>query len=283
MEHAEKRVRPGRFGAYRSLVPGPDRSDLNHDHADIHQTIRRATEIMEFVWAELQPVKLAAIARGVGLDRSTVLRLLNSLVELGYVHRDDEAKSYAIGFMAQRLGSRRELLRVNVILTDRFIADLAALTGECIAVASLDGISVIYHSVRSCGDAPGFVLPRIGTAYQAHCCAAGLSLLGNQRAAEIRTLYSAATLERPASRTLQSVDELIKRARQSRSLGYALERDEAVDGRAALAVPVVNSRGVANMAVVMLGRSDTFDEARTKWLLGECRRTVEKIYNHVLC
>ena len=282
MSDDEKRARPARLGAFQSLVPGPDRGTVNHDHADIHQTIRRATEILEFVWAELYPVKLARIARGVGLERSTVLRLLHSLEELGYVHRDEADKTYALGFMAQRLGSRRELLRVNVILTDKFICELAGLSGQSVAMASQEGTSVIYHSVRKGVNQPAFVSPTEGTAYPAHACAAGISLLGGQKDEEIRRLYAETTLDRPASRAVQSVQQLIGRVQQSRLQGFALEQDEAVEGRSAIAVPVVNSRGVANMAIVVLGQTSAFNGERVDWLLRSCTATVKRIYDHVL-
>lgn len=275
--------RPSRPGAYAALVPGPDRSDAFHDHADVHQTIRRATEMLEFLWASCRSMKLAEIARNVGLERSTALRLLQSLADLGYVHRNEEDKSYAIGFMAQRLGSRRELLHVNVMLADRFVAELAGITGEAVGVGALEGTSAIYHCLHVPSPVPDFLLPKLGVAYCAHANAAGLALLGNQSGEELQRLYSATRLERQAARTITSVKGLILRSRQCRAEGHVIEVDEAVDGRTAIAVPVVNSRGLANMAVTIFASTASVTDHRRAWLLSECHRTVERIYRHILC
>lgn len=270
-------------GAFASLVGKPDRRIANADHDDIHQTIRRATAILESVWRNAGPSRLADIARATGLDRSTALRLIHSLEELGYLHRDPASKAYRIGYMAQRLGARPQLIAVNVALARPFVESLAGLTGETVVAAALEGTSVIYyHCIGGTNHArPLVVTP--GVAYPAHACASGKALLGNLSTSELMLLYSATPLVRLARRTIGDVGSLSAEIAQARLVGHAVEHDEAEEGRSGLAVPVVNARGFANMAIGIIVRSQTLDERRREWLGEQCQRTVRAIYDHVLC
>ena len=109
------------------------------------------------------------------------------------------------------------------------------------------------------------------------------SLLGNLRSDKIETLYSSTRLERLASHTVTDRQQLAREARDARNQGFAFERDEAVEGRSAVAVAVVNSRGVANMAIVVQVPTAQFGDERRDWLLRNTRESVVQIYDHVLC
>ena len=265
------------------LASRPDRHLLNADHDDIHQTVRRATAMLEAIWASNVPSRLADVARATQLDRSTALRLLHSLEELGYVHRDDRTKTYRIGYMAQRLGARPQLIAVNLALALPMLQDLAATTGETVVAATLEGVSVLFHL---CLPGVGQDRPlgvRIGVAQSAHASAFGKALLGNLSADAIRLLYAETPLTRVASRTLTDVAALADQATRSRELCVATEFDEGEEGRAALAVPVVNARGIANVAIGVVVRTRDFDATRRDALATACLRTAALIYDHVLC
>ena len=271
------------MGAFRRLVLGPDRRATNADHDTIHQTIRRATTILEMIWARPEPTRLADIARAAELDRSTALRLLSSLEELGYVHRDTTTKTYRIGYMAQRLGARPQLLAVNTALALPFVEALAGQTGETVVVAALEGTSVVYHRCVAGPQHERPVVVRTGVAYDAHACAAGKMLLGNLSVAEIETLYAETRLDRFASKTVTDRSMLAQRAAEARAAGHALEMNEAEEMRAGIAVPIVNSRGVANMTVGILTRADMPAWGRRDELVAACRRSADAIYRHILC
>jgi IclR family pca regulon transcriptional regulator len=270
-------------GAFQQLAAGLDRRTVNADHDTIHQTVRRATAMLELLWSRTGPARLADVARATGLDRSTALRLLCSLEELGYVHRDSATKTYRIGYMAQRLGARPQLLAVNVDLALPFLQTLAGLTGETVVAAALEGVSIVYHQ---CLPGPQHEIPvtvRTGVAYDAHACAAGKMLLGNLSSEAIHRLYAETRLTRVATRTITDRTTLIDQAVAARQAGFSVELSEADDGRAGVALPVVNPRGVANMTIGILTRVDSAAWQRRDDLIAVCQKTAAAIYRHVLC
>lgn len=272
-----------RRGVFVRRELAPDRHAANAGDPGIHETVRRATVILEAIWSHDGPMRLADIARAARLDRSTALRLIHSLDELGYVHRDDAAKTYRIGYMAQRLGARPQLMAVNVSLSRRFVEDVALATGETVYLASLEGVSVIYHHAVAGGALGAVPAPPLGVAHDAHACAAGKTLLANLTDDAVARLYAATRLARMGRRTVTNVAELVDQVRRARIDGIATDLDETADGRAGVAVAVVNARRIANMAIGVMTRSAQFEGARLARLTGACRDAANAIYSHVLC
>ena len=79
-------------------------------------TALRALAVMEILAAAGRPLSVADVAEGIGADRSTAYRMLMTLLEAGYVARDESLKAYRLGFRLLSLtrnllteGDRREL------------------------------------------------------------------------------------------------------------------------------------------------------------------------------
>lgn len=87
--------------------------------------VDRALAIVAALEAEVMPRTLSELSRATGLYKSTILRILESLQDAGYVVRVEEAK-YALGPMVMRLGiayERTNPLRHHVVpLLRRLVA-----------------------------------------------------------------------------------------------------------------------------------------------------------------
>ncbi|HEY8602851.1 IclR family transcriptional regulator [Tsuneonella suprasediminis] len=268
-------------GAYGSFMPDTHRR-LVVDEIQVHQTLGRALRTLEAVWNQGVSSTLSSIADAAGLDRSTALRVLSSLQAYGYVHRDPDTKTYRTGYMAQRLGAVAELLAVKRSFALPFLGDLAAITGATAFMATLEGTSVVYRAaIPALGDERGAQIA-IDVAYPAHAAAAGKVLLAALPTDQVRTLYSATPLVRGGSRTITDRESLFRHLQMVRGRGYAVERDEAEDGRSAVAVPFVNSRGHSTTAIgVVLNQSLDIDQSGRE-LIAVCRTIAGRIFQYVM-
>lgn len=268
-------------GAYESFVPDKHRR-LAVDEVEVHQTIGRAIRTLEAVWNQGVSSTLSSIAQATDLDRSTALRVLGSLQAYGYVHRDPRTKTYRTGYMAQRLGALPELNAVKCSLAMPFLGDLAAITGCTTFMATLEGTSVVYRAVVPAMNQNRGAQIELNVAYPAHAAAAGKVLLAGLIIDEVRVLYNATPLVRSALRTIIDRETLLRHLQVVRKRGYAVERDEAEDGRSAVAVPFVNSRGHSTTAIgVMLNRSIDIEQSGTE-LIAACRMITGRIFQHVM-
>jgi|TARA_R110002049_G_scaffold36727_13_gene116730 DNA-binding IclR family transcriptional regulator len=268
-------------GAYGSFMPDTHRR-LIVDEIQVHQTLGRALRTLEAVWNQGVSSTLSSIAEAAELDRSTALRVLASLQAYGYVHRDPETKTYRTGYMAQRLGALPELNAVKCSLALPFLGDLAAITGATAFMATLEGTSVVYRAAVPALSANRGAQIALNVAYPAHSAAAGKVLLAGLLTDQVRTLYSASPLIRGGSRTITDRESLFRHLQMVRGRGYAVERDEAEDGRSAIAVPFVNSRGHSTTAIgVMLNQSVDIEQSGRE-LISVCRMIAGRIFQHVM-
>lgn len=81
-------------------------------------SLERALSVLKVFETASEPVSLARIATDTGLYKSTILRLIASFEDFGYLRRTDNG-TYALGPAAFRLGTRyREQFRLDDVLEE---------------------------------------------------------------------------------------------------------------------------------------------------------------------
>ncbi|GAA0495769.1 IclR family transcriptional regulator [Streptomyces olivaceiscleroticus] len=189
---------------------------------------------------------LTEVVRRSGLSRSSVHRILDQLVRLGWLDRD--GRDYRLGMRLLELGAmaahhnrlRRAALPHLHALHER--------TGHVVHLAVLDGPEVVYLE-RLGGTADASVPSRIGGRQPAYCTGTGKAILAFSEetlVAEVlraglrpRTPY---TLVRPRSFRAE-----LARVRER---GVAFDREEAFRGVACVAAPLRGAgRAVAAVSV----------------------------------
>lgn len=192
------------------------------------------------VLAEHQPIGVAALARELGEDKSTVQRALVTLADAGWIRSVGgvptrwELTSRVL-VVANRVQGRSGLHRA----ARPVLESLAAETGETVVMAVPDGTRVVLvdvvesdHLVRTAPHV-GMVVPTVasatGQALLAWSCPEGRArLLGG------------------------SVDaELCARLDAARERGWTLNADEVADGATSVGVPVLDEAGVAVAAIAV--------------------------------
>src|SRR5699024_11571811 len=94
--------------------------------------------------ADTGPVTLADLCRQLSLNKSTLHRLLSSLIHMGYVKQDVETGKYSLSL--KLLGLSNKLLG-HIDILDAVRPSLKALsqeTGETVHFVQLDGIEAVY-------------------------------------------------------------------------------------------------------------------------------------------
>ena len=120
-----------------SRVKGP-RAAAAHGPATILRSVARTTSVFDCFVAERSALSLAAIARRIGLAKSTTSRLTRTLEALGYLVRLEDGRYLpsgrfgAVASVARRAQDVRDVARPC-------LERLAALSGECVALHALVG------------------------------------------------------------------------------------------------------------------------------------------------
>jgi DNA-binding IclR family transcriptional regulator len=219
-------------------------------------TTLKALRVLEEVAQFARPVTKTEIVERTGFDLSTTYRLLMTLVEAGYLIRDEQTKRFRLSYKVVTLS--RNLIADNEIseMIHKALKKISDATGESVSLSMLDGMeSVLVQQVK--GTQLVNVNYQIGDRSVLHCTSIGKVLLAFQ---DIRVFdqYTSTELKKYASNTITNRDDLARELQIIRSQGYAFDDHELNDSMRCVAVPVFESGGVVTRGISISGPDSRF-------------------------
>ncbi|MGB3244448.1 MAG: IclR family transcriptional regulator [Sulfitobacter sp.] len=235
------------------------------------QTIGRTSQMLRALAdGDSEGTRLARVAEATGLGKTTVLRLLKALTEVGYVEFDDKAKLYRLGYNLFLLGQSAR--RFHIIDLARAGLDrLAAETGDTVFLSVRDG--AMAHCVdRRTGSYPIRTLTlSVGDCRPLGVGAGSLALLAFEDNAEIDSILSANGTERQNFQRFGDVDlrDMITTARQR---GYTWNDGRIVTAMNALGVPVTDAGGRVAAALSIAAIHERMTPERREMIVALLKR-----------
>jgi DNA-binding IclR family transcriptional regulator len=188
-------------------------------------------------------VPAAALARDLGLPRSTTYHLLAELVAAGFVVHLPEERRYGLGVSAFEIGSAYSRQEPLARLARPVLARLVDTVGHSAHLAVLHGREVLYVVEQRAPGRPPLVTD-VGVRLPAQLTASGRALLADLPAAQVRALFpdAHAFVDRHGEgpRKLSELRRLLSEVRRS---GYATEDGEVTPGFASVAAAVHDHAG----------------------------------------
>ncbi|WP_411178936.1 IclR family transcriptional regulator [Paraburkholderia gardini] len=217
-----------------------DRGDMNYRVPGLERGLRILAE-----FSPREPVLGAPeLSKRLGIPRTTVFRLLQTLESLGFLERADRDRNYRLGVAVLRLGF--EYLS-SLELTDLGLPVIEALrsaTGLTSHIVIRDGRDVVFVA-KAQSHAPIFssVSVNVGTRLPAHATTHGQVLMGDLTLDDLRALYPEPRLERYTPQTPETVEALYERIRDDANRGFAISESSFERGISVVSAPVRNDTG----------------------------------------
>ena len=218
------------------------------------RSVERAFDVLAALSAG--PLGVTDIAARVGLPKSTVARLLETLGARDMVAQLPADGRYRLGVGLAALGAAARLGGDLVAIAHPWLVELAANVGEAAGLSVPDGFGVRYvdqvdtlHEVR--------VRDWTGTRAPMHAVSSGLVLLAALSTTDLQAVLPA-QLEALTGHTITDPAALRTRLGDVRRDGYAWVRDEFADGISSVAATIHGPSGVAIAAVHVHGPSFRF-------------------------
>lgn len=218
------------------------------------QAVDRTLAILEALAGHANPAPLSVLAREVGLNVSTVHRLLHTLMGRGFVQQEADTGRYKLGLKVFELGTAA-LASLDVRQVGRsFLEEIVQASNETANLVVLDQFEVVYvDQVESTRQVK--MSAKIGSRAPLHCTGAGKVILAFLPPGEREGLLERLPLTRRTARTLCEVDELRRDLGETARRGYSLDLEEMEDGVRCVAAPVRNSLGRVVAAISVSGPS----------------------------
>jgi IclR family KDG regulon transcriptional repressor len=194
-------------------------------------------------------INLERLAVETALPKPTLYRFLLTLVELGYVYRD-ENDQYSLTLKMFSIGSKG-LAHMDLPQVARPIAeDLGSVLHETVHMGILDDDMAMYilkiesrYTIR--------MYSRVGKRIPLYCTAIGKILLSEMEDSQRDLLISSMDFVPFTRNTLLNRERLLAELDQIRLQGFAEDNQEHEDGVRCIAVPIRDHNGmiVAGMSV----------------------------------
>lgn len=230
-------------------------------------TALRALKVLEILGATRAPVSVAEVARGIGADRSTAYRMLITLLDAGYVVRDDQTRNYRLSYRILALGKWLLSDDEQSELIMACLKDISDRTGETVhySVLDRDEAALLF---RAKGTQLVTVDFQIGDRAPLHCTSIGKVLLAFQDVRLVEQVIERG-LPKVARNTITDPQAFRAELQRVRVQGYAYDDREFVDDMRCVAVPVFERDGVVKGGISLSGPRSRYTPPK----LEELRKT----------
>jgi len=210
----------------------------------------RALGVLSTVATAGRAVSLAELSAALNLPKATAHRLCSQLVDLAWLARDVDERSYVVGSALRKLAF--ETLNHGSLraLRHEVLAALVAQVGETCNFTTLDGASVLYLD-RVEAPWPWRLTLEAGTHVPLHCTASGKLFLAHMAEAERESVLAHLPLQPLTPQTLVTPAALRQECQDILRQGYSIDREEFVPGLVAAAVAVTDPQGRVRAAVAV--------------------------------
>src|SRR5215208_4760385 len=213
-----------------------------------YPSARRAFRIIDRVSHGGEGLDAKALARALGISRSTCYQMLGILIDEGYLRRLPEHAGYELGPELERLYERSRSTSVEAVVGP-VLGDLAQRLG-CSAFFALltEDDDVVVAGVRVPPDGAPMGLPT-GLRAPAHALALGKTQIAAGGVTSIDHYLERHRLDGLTRRTITDPVALEADLKRAHARGYATDMEEFAKGLFCLAVPVRSGGGALAGAI----------------------------------
>ncbi len=223
--------------------------------------IRKVTAVLEALADQRRSID---IARVTGYPTSTVHRILQELVDLGWAREDGE-HGYSLGPRLLAFAGRAPQEAAIVRAARVALHQLNDHTGHAVHIGSRVGDEVIYIDKLE-GHRSYHMRSRVGLIVPIHSTGIGKAILASYDDDEVRAILDRVGMPARTEHTITDIDAFLTELAATRRRGYAVDFEENELHTRCVAAPVHDHRGVPVAAISVSALAFDMDQARMKAL-----------------
>ena len=237
--------------------------------------VPRTFAVLETLTRSPEPMRLSALTLRLGLQKSTVHRILAGLIALGYVQQNAETGCYSATLKLWELAANVITEHPIKRAASGFLQELQRVTGETVSLVIRAGDDVLYLD-KMISPRPIRFTTRIGSRVPAPLTAGGKAILAHAADAQAVLERTAASLR---DKRRLDVAALTAELEQVRERGYAMASYQP--GVVGFAAPIMTRESDAAAAISVSAPAERVDAAgRAKiieHLLSTCASMAEQV------
>jgi len=207
------------------------------------QSLDRGLIILEAVANSSMPVSLSELTGVLGIDRSSVFRLANTLKRRGFLAYPAGRKDYILGPALWRLSHHYDWGTMLIRVSREQLKLLASETNETAHLAVREGKQALFIDHATANHVIA-VSGQTGESVPLYCTAHGKALLADLEQHDLISLFGNGPLRAYTKQTIVTLPQLARACAQIRALGYSSDDGEMQEGVRCVAAPIRAQNGV---------------------------------------
>jgi DNA-binding IclR family transcriptional regulator len=212
------------------------------------QSIERVLNIIEVLSRYPRGMALTELSGLVFLHKSTVHRILSTLISSGYAARDPENSKYRLTFKLFEIGSR--VAGTSILSFARpYLDTLAEKTSEAIHMVIRDGNEIVYIYKEDSSLSIIRMASYVGLRGSMYCTGVGKAILAAMPLSEAKDIWDSTDIVPYTKKTITSFNRLEREMALIQERGYSVDDEEHEGGVRCVAAAVKNHSGLPIAAI----------------------------------
>lgn len=202
-------------------------------------TVHKAIQLLRVFTRDQKKLSLTELHKKTGIGKSSLQRLLSTLVHERFLMKEESTKLYSLGMELFFLGNLVEKNDAFLSIAIPVMEKLNQSTKENISISMMDqNERRCIHNLASHHELSAFTY--IGNTSPLYAGASAKVLLAFQSEDFIRKYLKETEFTRITDFTIISADDLMKDLGKIRKMGYAISYGERVKGAISISAPISN-------------------------------------------
>lgn len=219
---------------------------------DTVQSVDRALSILEVLSDYEDGMGITEISTKIDLHKSTVHRLLVTLIHKGYVEQNSNTNKYRLTLKLFELGNKA-IEKMDIASAAKpYLQQLMEDTNEVVHLVVREGTEIVYiDKVES--ENKIRMHSRIGTRSPMYCTSVGKAIMAHLEEEEINCIWDKSDIKRFTEYTILDLETMKKTLEKVRETGYALDEEENELGIRCIGAPIFNHKAEVLGAISVSG------------------------------
>ena len=235
------------------------------------QSLDRGLVILETIGKSSSPVSLGHLTGILGIDRSSVFRLANTLKRRGFLAHPSTGKNYILGPSVWRLSRQYDWSNMLATVAHDHLKSLAAFTNETAHLAVREGRSALFIDHASSTHVIA-ISGQTGEHVPIYCSAHGKALLADFAEPDLKAFVGDKPLKSYTRKTITTVKGLAAACAEIKKRGYATDDGEYLEGVRCVAAPIRDHDDTVIGSIGISAPIARFPDSR----YAECARRVKE-------
>jgi IclR family KDG regulon transcriptional repressor len=228
---------------------------------DTVQSVTRSLSILEVLSEFHEGLGITDIAQKVGLHKSTVYRLLSTLIQKEFVIQDKETNKYKTTFKLYELGNKR-IKHMDILSASKaYSKKLMESVNEVVHLVVRDDHKIVYIDKVEANNTIRMA-SYIGNRSPMHCTSVGKAILAYLPEKKVEEIWNKSKAKKLTANTITDLSRLTEELVNVRSKGFAVDDEENEEGVRCIGAPIFNRNAEVEGAISVSGPAIRMSEEK---------------------